>query len=104
MGMSSEHNYDVPLVLNIDTGYINAQWNVTFDYWFTMESSNPKEVPDFTSDKWSPLFIDNMYHFPHDDPSNKIESDDLATDIYCQACAQASATSVNSPQTPVSPN
>ena len=103
MGMSSEHNYDVPLILNIDTGYINAQWNVTFDDWFTTVSSNPKEVPDFTSDEWSRLFTDNTYHFPHDDPSDEIEADDLSTDIYRKAQAQASVTSVSAPQVPSPP-
>ena len=103
MGMSSEHNYDVPLVLNIDTGYINAQWNVTFDDWFTTVSSHPKEVPDFTSDEWSRLFTENTYHFPHDDPSDEIEIDEPPAEIYRKAQSQASATSVNTPQTPVSP-
>ena len=82
MGMSPEHNYDVPLVLNLDTGYIRPQWNVVFDDWFTTVSSKSDELPDFTSEEWSQLFTDNTYHFPHDNPSDKLEEEDLGINIY----------------------
>jgi hypothetical protein len=98
MGMSPEHNYDVPLVLNLDTGYIRPQWNVVFDDWFTTVSSKSDELPDFTSEEWSQLFTDNTYHFPHDNPSDELEEEDLGINIYRQAQQQAIATSVAAPQ------
>ena len=98
MGMSSKHNYDVPLVLNLDTGYIKPQWNVVFDNWFTTVLSKSDEVPDFTFNKWLQLFTDNTYHFPHDNPSDELEEEDLGANVYRQARQQAIATSVAAPQ------
>ena len=80
--MLSEHNDDVPLVLNLDTGYSKPQWNVMFDNWFTTVSSKWSNVPDFTSEEWSQLFTNNTYHFPHDNLSNKLEEEDVGANIY----------------------
>jgi len=104
MGMSPEHNYDVPLVLNLDSGYIRPQWNVVFDDWFTTVSSKSDKLPDFTSEEWSQLFTHKTYHFPHDNPSDELEEEDLGANVYRQAQQQAIATSVAAPQqsTPIS--
>jgi hypothetical protein len=37
MELLAKHASTVPLVLNLDTGYINSQFNIVFDDWFATE-------------------------------------------------------------------
>ena len=83
MGLSRQHASTIPLVLNIDTGYITPQFHVVFDDWFATVATTVDSLPDFNSDAWTRLFGDSIFQYPFD-------ADDLAI-----------AESTNEPPTPV---
>jgi hypothetical protein len=56
VGYSSEHASTVPLVLNLTTHHISAQFHVVFDNWFTTVDLDPNEIPEFDSPQWECLF------------------------------------------------
>ena len=56
VGRSTKHANSVPLVLNLETGYMTPQWNVVFDDWFTAVTTSVDDLPDFHADKWSKMF------------------------------------------------
>jgi hypothetical protein len=70
LGLSPKHSSTVPLVLNLDTANIGAQFHVVFDDWFTsVTSENPEE---FENGIWEDLFMSSRYKYHFDD-------DDLIT-------------------------
>jgi hypothetical protein len=70
LGLSPKHSSTVPLVLNLDTANIGAQFHVVFDDWFTsVTSENPEE---FDNGIWENLFMSSRYKYHFDD-------DDLVT-------------------------
>jgi hypothetical protein len=56
MGYSPEHASTVPLILNLTTHRITAQFHVVFDDWFTTVDLDPDAIPDFDNEQWSFLF------------------------------------------------
>jgi len=74
VGMSSRHASSVPLVLNLDTGAITAQFHVVFDDWFATVHSSPDDLPDFGSPEWDKLFGDSFYNYPFDDDDEPASS------------------------------
>ena len=52
MGLSTSHATCVPLVLNLDSGAITAQYHVVFDDWFNTVSSQSDDPPNFHNDEW----------------------------------------------------
>jgi hypothetical protein len=56
VGFSEKHASTVPLVLNIDSGYITAQFHVLFDDWFSTIATSVENLPDFNSNTWVKLF------------------------------------------------
>ena len=49
VGNSSRHVSMAPMILNLCTGAITTQFHVVFDDWFSTVSSNPQDLPDFSS-------------------------------------------------------
>ena len=49
MGFSDTHSKDAPSALNLATGSIAAQWNVTFDDWFATVGSKLDDLPIATA-------------------------------------------------------
>ena len=45
MGLSAKHDRTVPLVLNLDTGYINSQFNIVFDDRFATVAASLESLP-----------------------------------------------------------
>lgn len=73
IGLSPKHASTVPLVLNVDSGYITPQFHVVFDDWFSTIATSIAQLPDFNSPSWSTLFGESSYQYPFDD--------DEATDL-----------------------
>ena len=74
MGRSEQHAGSAPLVLNLRTGNIIAQWNVVFDNWFTTVATSVEDLPDFQLDEWKNMFGYNRlqpYHFDDQDDTKK---------------------------------
>ena len=56
VGISKKHGHSVPLVLDLETGKITAQYHVVFDDWFhTVEATNEEKI-DFDHDDWYKTF------------------------------------------------
>ena len=72
MGLSAKHASTVPLVLNLDSGYINSQFNIVFDDWFATVTASLESLPDFNSPEWSQMFGESTFQFSidGDDDSN----------------------------------
>ena len=86
VGVSHQHSHCVPLVLNLDTGKISAQYNVVFDDWFATVNSATTDLPDFHSDEWMMMFGDRDFQFvPQNDDNIQLEG---ATDLA--PCARSS--------------
>ena len=71
LGWSPLHASNVPLILNLTTGHISAQFHVVFDDWFATVSTEDKGLrDDIEDDVWSQLFNDQRFqaHFDDDDP------------------------------------
>jgi len=73
MGLSSKHASTVPLVLNLDTGYINSQFNIVFDDWFATVAASMESLPDLNSPEWSKMFGDSTFQFRFDDDDDGTE-------------------------------
>jgi hypothetical protein len=67
MGLLSKHASTVPLVLNLDSGYINSQLNIVFDNWFATVAASVDSLPDLNSPAWSQMFGDSTFQFRFDD-------------------------------------
>jgi hypothetical protein len=66
VGFSPRHASTVPLILNLLTHRIQAQFHCVFDDWFTTVDMNPDEIPDFDNDQWTYLFGESQYQYPFD--------------------------------------
>jgi Reverse transcriptase (RNA-dependent DNA polymerase) len=66
VGYSPEHASTVPLILNLTTHRITAQFHVVFDDWFTTVDLDPDDIPDFDSQQWTHLFGENRYQYEFD--------------------------------------
>ena len=67
VGLSLDYASNVPLVLQVDTGFISPDFNVILDDWFTTVTLPEGMVPDAT---WENLFTNShyQYFFDEDDP------------------------------------
>jgi hypothetical protein len=65
--LSAKHASTVPLVLNLDSGYINSQFNIVFDDWFATVAASMESLPDLNSPEWSQMFGDSTFQFSFDD-------------------------------------
>ena len=74
MRLPSKHTSTVPLVLDLDTGYITTNFHVVLDDWFTTVASEVDELPDFESDEWYKLFGESTYQY-------MLEEDDMSQQI-----------------------
>jgi hypothetical protein len=66
MGLLAKHASTVPLVLNLDSGYINSQFNIVFDDWFVTVAASMESLPDLSSPEWSRMFGDSTFQFSFD--------------------------------------
>ena len=69
VGVSQKHGHTVPLVLDLETGKITAQYHVVFDDWFhTVEATNEEKI-DFDHDDWYKTFgLAEYQYIPDHDP------------------------------------
>ena len=74
VGRSICHDGDVPLVLNLRTGYITAQWNVVFNDWFTTVASSVNDLPDFNQEEWAQMFGTSTYQAPPDEDAEDFDN------------------------------
>jgi hypothetical protein len=113
MGLSSKHASTVPLVLNLDSGYINSQFNIVFDDWFATVSASMESLPDFNLPEWSKMFGNSTFQFRFDDDDNDDDGDnddapsvttnqDLPEALACSHTAVAQAMDLHRPATPLS--
>ena len=79
MGTSPSHASTVPLVLNITTGSLTAQFHVVFDDWFATVSSSSEQQPDFTSKEWLKMFGDSTFQYLTDEDN---DNDDDKSDHH----------------------
>ena len=56
VGNSMAHGHAVPLVLNLDTGKISAQFHVVFDDWFHTVDNSTMDKIDFDHPDWYSTF------------------------------------------------
>ena len=56
VGQSSKQGHGVPLVLNLDTGKITAQYHVVVDDWFQTNDAASSNSIDFDHDDWYKTF------------------------------------------------
>jgi hypothetical protein len=80
MGLSAKHASTVPLVLNLDTGYITSQFNIVFDDWFATVAASIESLPDSNSPEWAQMFGDSTFHFDFDE-DDETDTVDLNGDI-----------------------
>ena len=52
MGLSAKHTSTALLVINLDSGYINSQFNIVFDDWFATMAASLESLPNFNSPEW----------------------------------------------------
>lgn len=89
MGNSPRHASTVPLILNLLTHRINAQFHCVFDDWFSTVDMNLDEVPNFDSDQWTYLFGESKYQYPFDPDDGEIPRlDNEYTDEYYDSVMQ----------------
>ena len=76
MGLSAKHASTVPLVLNLDSRYINSQFNIVFDDWFATVVASLESLPNFNSPEWSKMFGDStfQFNFNDEDPTDHDEN------------------------------
>ena len=68
MGNSTEHNHSTPLVLNLKTGKISAQYHVQLDDEFSSVSATNDGQVNFEHDNWYKMFGDTpLQYIPDDD-------------------------------------
>ena len=73
MGLSAKHASTVPLVLNLDSGHINSQFNIVFDDWFATVAASMESLPGLNSPEWSQMFGDSTFQFRFDDEDDNDE-------------------------------
>lgn len=91
MGNSPRHASTVPLILNLATHRITAQYHCVFDDWFATVDSDPDEIPDFASDHWVHLFENARFQYIFDDdniPDLHPDYDDGTRRLQPQAVLQ----------------
>ncbi len=66
MGFSRVHSSEVPLILNLQTGSITAQFHVVFDDHFSTVSSLEREIDP--PDHWADLCLENTTYIPLETP------------------------------------
>jgi hypothetical protein len=106
MGLSSNHASTVPLVLNLDTGYINSQFNIVFDDWFATVAASADALPDLTSPEWADMFGDSTFHFNFDDDDDASQNviglnPDLPADLAGSHDAVSQAMNLHRPAAPL---
>jgi hypothetical protein len=84
VGMSAKHASTVPLVLNIASGAITAQFHVVFDDWFATVTSTDDSIPDFNGPTWTRLFGESEFQFPYEEPEDPTLEDYTPQDIVAQ--------------------
>ena len=75
VGFSRVHSSDVPLILNLKTGYISPQYHLVFDDTFStvLSHGSEEDPPSF----WNDLELDNFItHIPVDSPTSLPYPDD----------------------------
>ena len=72
LGFSDKHATTVPLILNLSTGSITPQFNITVDNWFSTAATSDEDLPAFNADEWASMFGTHTCHFP-DEPSTASE-------------------------------
>jgi Reverse transcriptase (RNA-dependent DNA polymerase)/GAG-pre-integrase domain/Zinc knuckle len=77
MGVSDKHSSTVPLVLNPESGVISPQFHVVVDEWFATVPMTPEELPDFTQEKWTKMFGENVRHYLWDEDEEHDEESHL---------------------------
>jgi hypothetical protein len=73
IGLSAKHASTVPLVLNLDSGHINSQFDIVFDDWFATVAASMESLPDLNSPEWSQMFGDSTFQFSFDDEDDNRE-------------------------------
>jgi transposase InsO family protein len=106
MGLSAKHASTVPLVLNLDSGYINSQFNIVFDDWFATVAASLESLPDLNSPEWSKMFGDSTFQFrfaEDDDEDTPIveENGDLTQALERSHKAVSNAMNKNRPTIPL---
>jgi hypothetical protein len=71
MGLLAKHASTVPLVLNLDTGYINIHFNIIFDDWFATVAASVDTLPDLNSPEWAEMFGESTFQFEFDEDDVK---------------------------------
>jgi hypothetical protein len=79
MGLSAKHASTVPLVLNLDSGCINSQFNVAFDDWFAAVAASLASPPDLNLPEWSKMFSNLTFQFNFDESNDDKEEQFLDT-------------------------
>jgi hypothetical protein len=80
MGFSHLHSSEVPLVLNLQTGSITAQFHVVFDDYFSTVSSVEREIDP--PNHWAELCLEHTTYIPTEpmpDESTHFLDDDWLT-------------------------
>jgi hypothetical protein len=87
MGLSAKHASTVPLVLNLDSGYINSQFNIVFDDWFATVVASVDSMPDLNLPEWDQMFGDSSFQFPldPDDEQNTVDLNKDATEAMLRS-------------------
>ncbi len=69
LGASPKHAATVPLILNLQTGYISGQYHVVFDDDFsTVSTTDEGPAGETVEDEiWDKLFVSDRYQFWFDD-------------------------------------
>ena len=66
IGLSAKHTSTIPLVLNLDSEYINSQFNIVFDDWFATVAASLESLPDLNSPEWSNMFGELTFQLSFD--------------------------------------
>ena len=73
LGKAPDRLASVPLVLNLQTRNITAQWNVVFDAWFSTVTTQPDDLPEFNTDELAKMFGTSTYCIPNSKKSEDFE-------------------------------
>ena len=101
MGVSPSHATSVPLVLNLETGAITAQYHIVFDDWFATVTSDPASIPDFNSSTWSKLFGDSTCHISDDDIEQLHDTESANPTYLDRPSSVSNAFDVHQPPAPL---
>ena len=102
LGFSDKHASSVPLVLNLQTGYITAQFHIVFDDWFATVSASADDLPNFNDACWQRMFQDSTYQYVLDDEDEEkliVEATDYeqAQELLSQMQRVAAAIDASTP-------